>query len=110
MAGSTTRKTDTALTQRDPNQISSITTKQTQTNKETRIIVNADWIKKHVLFLEKEKYAPQSDYGRMMSFLLSYSQTGKNAHDDVPDGLSNFVLFVTQMTRVRTATIMSCPF
>lgn len=88
----------------------SITTKQTQTNKETRIIVNADWIKKHVLFLEKEKYAPQSDYGRMMSFLLSYSQTGKNAHDDVPDGLSNFVLFVTQMTRVSTATIMSCPF
>ena len=26
-----------------------ITTKATETNKETRIIVNSDWVKKHVL-------------------------------------------------------------
>ena len=87
----------------------SITTKQTQTNKETRIVVNSDWIKRHVLFKEKELYLPQSDYGRMMKFLYTYSATGKNVHDDVPDGLSNFALYVTRGNRIRTAIIMESP-
>lgn len=87
-----------------------ITTKQTQTNKETRIVVNSDWVKKHVLFKAKELYIPQSDYGRMMTFLFTYSVSGKNVHDDVPDGLSNFALYVTKGNRIRTAYIMECPF
>lgn len=70
-----------------------ITTKYTSSNKETKIIVNADWVKKHVLFKDKELYLPKNDYGKMMSFLLSYSVAGKNLHDDVPDGLASFALF-----------------
>ena len=70
-----------------------ITTKYTSSNKETKIMVNADWVKKHVLFKDKELYRPKDDYGRMMSFLLSYSVAGKNLHDDVPDGLASFALF-----------------
>lgn len=70
-----------------------ITTKYTSSNKETKIIVNADWVKKHVLFKDKDLYLPKDDYGRMMSFLLSYSVAGKNLHDDVPDGLASFALF-----------------
>lgn len=70
-----------------------ITTKYTSSNKETKIIVNADWVKKHVLFKDKELYLPKDDYGKMMSFLLSYSVAGKNLHDDVPDGLASFALF-----------------
>lgn len=70
-----------------------ITTKYTRSNKETKIMVNADWVKKHVLFKDKELYRPKDDYGRMMSFLLSYSVAGKNLHDDVPDGLASFALF-----------------
>lgn len=70
-----------------------ITTKYTSSNKETKIIVNADWVKKHVLFKDKELYKPKDDYGRMMSFLLSYSVAGKNLHDDVPDGLASFALY-----------------
>lgn len=70
-----------------------ITTKYTSSNKETKIIVNADWVKKHVLFKDKELYLPKVDYGKMMSFLLSYSVAGKNLHDDVPDGLASFALF-----------------
>lgn len=74
-----------------------ITTHPTETNKETRIIVNAEWIKKRVLFRDKSLYSPKSDYGVMMNWLLCYSTVGKNNHDDVPDGLANFRLFVTGM-------------
>lgn len=87
-----------------------ITDKPTETNKETRIIVNADWIKKHVLFRDKEHYKPKEDYGIMMSWLLTYSVVGKNPHDDVPDGLANFALFVTRGSRMATAEAARNPF
>lgn len=71
-----------------------ITEKPTESNKETKIIVNAYWVKKHIIFKDKSLYKPKDDYGTMMSFLLSYSVKGKNLHDDVPDGLACFALFV----------------
>lgn len=74
-----------------------ITTKFTDSNKETKIIVNADWVKKHVLFKDSSLYKAKSDYGVMMSFLLSYSVKGKNPHDDVPDGWAQFALFTQNM-------------
>lgn len=80
-----------------------ITDKPTETNKETRIIVNADWVKKHVLFRNKESYKPKDDYGTMMAWLLAYSVVGKNDHDDVPDGWANFALYVTG--GIKTATV-----
>lgn len=73
-----------------------ITTKPTETNKETRIIVNADWVKKNVIFKDKSLYKPNSDYGVLIKWLLSYSVTGKNTHDDVPDCLANYALFITR--------------
>ena len=86
-----------------------ITTKATETNKETRIIVNSDWVKKHVLFRDKENYTAQSDYGRFMSQLLSYSIAGRNAHDDCVDAMANFALYITRKTRVRTAVVLQSP-
>lgn len=86
-----------------------ITDKPTETNKETRIIVNADWVKKHVLFRDKENYKSKDDYGIMMSWLLTYSVVGKNEHDDVPDGLANFALYVTRPQRVKQTVIMQSP-
>jgi len=74
-----------------------ITTKFTDSNKETKIIVNADWVKKHVLFKDSSLYKAKSDYGVMMSFLLSYSVKGKNVHDDVPDGWAQSALFTQNM-------------
>lgn len=74
-----------------------ITTHPTETNKETRIIVNAEWVKKRVVFRDKSLYTAKDDYGVMMNWLLCYSTVGKNNHDDVPDGLANFRLFVTGM-------------
>lgn len=82
-----------------------ITSQVTTSNKETKIIVNADWVKKHVLFKDDSLYKPKDQYGVMMSFLLSYSVKGKNTHDDVPDGLAQFALFVTNMYGTK-ATIV----
>lgn len=87
-----------------------ITDKPTETNKETRIIVNADWVKKHVLFKTAENYKPKDDYGIMMTWLMTYSVVGKNDHDDVPDGLANFCLFVTDKNLVAKAEAVPNPF
>ena len=81
-----------------------ITDKFNTVNKETKIIVNADWVKKHILFKDKSMYSPKEDYGKMMFFLLSYTVRGKNDHDDVPDGLASFVLYVTNgLVKVEAA-------
>jgi predicted phage terminase large subunit-like protein len=71
-----------------------ITKKYTTQNKETKIIVNSSWVKEHVIFKDITEYEPKSDYGAMMSFLCSYTQLGKNKHDDAPDALAMFAQFV----------------
>lgn len=74
-----------------------ITKKHTSQNKETKIIVNSPWVKEHVLFKDFTEYDHKSDYGVMMSFLCSYTQMGKNKHDDAPDALAMFALFVDSL-------------
>lgn len=75
-----------------------ITKRFTTANKETKIIVNSPWVKEHVLFKDKTKYGPKSDYDKMMKFLTSYTSAGKNKNDDVPDGMAQFALFVQSLT------------
>lgn len=87
-----------------------ITTKATETNKETRIIVNSDWIKKHCLFKNKEDYTPKNDYGTFMNFMFSYSVAGKNKFDDVCDCLANFALYISRGKRVATVEAVQNPF
>lgn len=86
-----------------------ITTKATSTNKETRIIVNSDWVKKNCLFRDSQDYEQKSDYGKFMNFMLTYSISGKNKFDDVVDCLANFVLYITKRDRIRPTVIMSSP-
>ena len=87
-----------------------ITLKPTETNKEARIIANSYWIKQHVLFRDKTLYTPKSDYGYMMSELFSWTQMGKNPHDDIPDGLANFALFVTNGSAIARVEAMAVPW
>lgn len=65
-----------------------ITTKYTTANKETKIIVNSSWVKEHCLFRDESAYKPNSDYGKFMKFLCSYTMAGKNKNDDVPDAMA----------------------
>ena len=68
--------------------ITKITTKFTTSNKETKIIVNSAFVKEHFLFKDSSLYKKKDDYGKMMDMLCSYTVAGKNAHDDVPDGMA----------------------
>lgn len=81
--------------------ITRITTKFTSANKETKIIVNSAWIKEHCLFKDESLYKRQSDYGKMMDMLGSYTVAGKNKHDDVPDGLAMLSEFAQSMSGSR---------
>ncbi len=86
-----------------------ITMHYTTQNKETKIIVNAEWVKKHCLFKDKSKYVPKSDYGKAMAFMMSYTVAGKNSHDDVPDGLAQFAQFTNNILGAKTE-IFESPF
>jgi predicted phage terminase large subunit-like protein len=79
---------------KEMNHACNITTRPTETNKETRIIVNSEWIKLHVLFRDESLIDRKSDYEVFMKQLFGWSQAAKNEHDDVPDALANFVKYV----------------
>ena len=74
-----------------------ITKKRTQSNKETKIIVNSPWVKEHCLFLDDSRIEPGSDYQAFLRKLCSYSVKGKNKHDDVPDVMAQYALYVNNI-------------
>ena len=78
-----------------------ITTKWTQTNKETRIIVNAVWVKKHCLFKYENDYKTDKEYKTAMNLLYSYSMAGKNKHDDAPDVMALLAEFCMTIVGVK---------
>lgn len=84
--------------------------KFTTANKETKIIVNAPWIREHVLLLDSSKYAPESYYGRALGALFSYNVSGKNKHDDVPDGMAMFAEFCGNKREPKQSRIIQSPF
>ena len=86
-----------------------ITTKWTQSNKETRIVSNSGIVKSRVLFKDESLYDGDREYREAMRFLTSYSVMGKNKHDDVPDVLGLFVDWI-MTSIVSTATVMSRNF
>jgi predicted phage terminase large subunit-like protein len=87
--------------------ITKITTKYSTANKETRIIVDSAFVKEHFLFRDASKY--DSEYRAAMNFLVSYTMSGKNRHDDVPDAMSMLADFVQVKVRPQ-AIIMQRPF
>ena len=89
--------------------MTSIQTKWTQSNKDTRIQINSALVKERILFKDESFYPLNREYRDMMLQLTSYSMMGKNKHDDVPDALALFVDW--QMSdRANIATIMKRPF
>jgi predicted phage terminase large subunit-like protein len=78
-----------------------ITTKFTTANKETKIIVNSAWVKEHCLFKARDKYTKQSDYGKFITMLCSYTMAGKNKNDDAPDAVSMFAEYAQSFIQRR---------
>lgn len=71
-----------------------IQAERTQANKETKILVNSDWIKKHCLFLDPSLYTAKSDYGLFMANVTTYTTKVKPPHDDGPDSLAMMAEYV----------------
>lgn len=83
----------------------SIRTRYTTLNKETKIITRAPWVKEHCLFKDVATYATGSVYGKMMGMLCSYTQKGKNAHDDVPDAVAMLADFADELIGTQVQVI-----
>ena len=73
---------------KDRGGITHITTKYTTSNKETKIIVNSAWVKEHCLFKDESLYKKNSEYGKFINMLCSYTMAGKNKNDDTADGMA----------------------
>ena len=86
-----------------------ITKRFTTQNKETKILVNSPFVKEHFLFKDKSLYAPNSQYGKMIVSLCSYTLAGKNKNDDVPDGMAMLSEFIYNGVKTRVQIINS-PF
>ena len=87
--------------------ITHITRKFTTSNKETKIQVNSPIIKQRFLF--RENFDRTTEYGTAMNMLVTYVLSGKNKHDDVPDGLSMANEF-WESFRGQKVQIMARPF
>ncbi len=75
-----------------------ITTKYTTANKITKIITESKWILDHCLFKDKSRYQRNDDYGKFMNMLVTFTQVGKNKHDDVPDAMAQLAQFARSFT------------
>lgn len=80
----------------------SVIDEQQTHNKETRILMNAGYVKSNFYF--RSDYEPGSDYDKFMRALTSYVKMGKNSHDDAPDaitGLGEYVKYKTFQVVVK---------
>lgn len=88
--------------------ITKITTKWTTAHKETKIIVNAPYVKEHCLFKDNS-VIKSKEYKTFLSLLCGYTMAGKNKHDDVPDAMAQLAEYVQGFT-FKKAEIIRSPF
>ena len=74
-----------------------ITTKYTTSNKETKIMVNSPFIKEHCLFKDDSVIGGDKEYRKAMQFLCSYTLSGKNKFDDIPDAFAQLSEFIQSL-------------
>lgn len=85
-----------------------IETKPTSANKETKILVNSDYIAKHFYFLHPSQYKAKYDYGLFMANVTTYTTRAKVPHDDGIDSLAMMAEY-TQNPLGGKATAMQNP-
>lgn len=87
----------------------SIRTKLTTANKQTKILTQSDYIKKHFFFKHESMHEAGSEYGAAMREMWSYSQLAKNNHDDFCDSCSQLSIFVQTIVGCKV-TAFKRPF
>lgn len=77
-----------------------VTWKNTSSNKETRILMKSGMIKENFYF--REDYEAGGDYEKFITQLLKYVKFGKNLHDDSADSLTGLaeMLYETPKAQV----------
>ena len=76
----------------------SVRTKRTTANKQTKIIVASDNIRNHFWFRNPNYLDNGSEYAQFLRNLWSYSQVSKNQHDDAPDAVAMLENMVGALT------------
>lgn len=85
--------------------VTSITTKWTQTNKETRIEVSSGIAIARFLFKDESLYKNDKEYRTAMDMLCSYSSQARAKHDDVPDAMSMMVDFIQSFQSNKVSVV-----
>lgn len=81
----------------------------TKQSKLVRIIQYAPDIKR-MYFKDPSLYKPTDDYGRMMSNVTTFVQTGSSLHDDGPDGLAGLAKLFKQPMIGAVSSPIKRPF
>ena len=81
----------------------SIETKWTQANKETKIQMEQPWVIEHCLFRTDDNSTPE--YRNMVKMLCSYTQSGKNKYDDVPDAFAQLSQYIQGIGGTKVSVI-----
>lgn len=79
----------------------SVSWRTTSANKETRILTDAEWIKKNFVFrntrIDKDGHPIMGEYDRAIQQLISYVKGATNQKDDAPDSLSMLRRFIEEL-------------
>lgn len=89
----------------------SISKRRTTQHKLTKILVESPWVKEHCLFLDPRLVEPGSMYSSFMRKMTSFTNSGKEKHDDVPDALAMYSQYYQGMTNyVQVVDRKRCGF
>ena len=85
-----------------------ITTKFTTQNKETKIIMASPYVKEHFLFKDSSAIKDK-EYKQFLTKLCSWTMSGKNKKDDVPDAIAMLADYV-QSFALGQVSVFARPF
>ena len=67
-------------------------------NKIVKIITYSDYVCKHFIFKHPSTYSPNSEYAKFMKAMFTWSQSGKNKHDDSVDAIAMLAQMVQDLS------------
>lgn len=83
----------------------SIRTFFTTSNKITRVVTEADFVKKHFIFLDWTLDSTPKEYKEFMRNVFGFTTNGKSKHDDAPDSLSMLSQLVKDLSGMSVTII-----
>ena len=75
-----------------------ITKKWSTGHKQTKIIMNSDFVKEHMLFKDDRVLHRGDMYSAMIKKMCNYTLLGRNPHDDVVDAMAQLALYIQDLS------------